>query len=378
MFSSRDLDELVQVDAQPAVSLYLPTHMAGRETRQDPIRLKNLLGAAAERLAASHRSPEIETLLSPAADLLDDHEFWQHQQQGLAIFLAPGFARVHQLPIAVAEELALGRYPHIKPLLPVVEEAGPFWLLAITARHTRLYRGSRWSFAECSGLDLPRGVAEIRGQTEYQEGHRAPPVGRRGGLAKAQSLGQTPEETRKTELIELLHRITGVVAPEIKRDPAPVILAASPEIRGHFHEIAGWKEILGDGLDENPDASREEELHMRAYALNEQRLAAARGQALDRLNARLGSAGATTKPDEIVRAARYARIDTLFVDGDEHLWGEFDESADRIVAHQSAVEGSIDLLDYAALMTLRHGGRVVQVAREALPPPGLAAAILRY
>jgi hypothetical protein len=37
-----------------------------------------------------------------------------------------------------------------------------------------------------------------------------------------------------------------------------------------------------------------------------------------------------------------------------------------------------DILDFAALMTLRHGGSVILVAREALPPPSLSAAILRY
>ena len=64
--------------------------------------------------------------------------------------------------------------------------------------------------------------------------------------------------------------------------------------------------------------------------------------------------------------------------GDEHLWGIFDEAEDRVVAHGSAAEDDIDLLDYAALMTLRNGGSVKVVDRAALPPPGLAAAILRY
>jgi hypothetical protein len=34
---------------------------------------------------------------------------------------------------------------------------------------------------------------------------------------------------------------------------------------------------------------------------------------------------------EVVRAARYARVDALLLGGDKHMWGEFDEEADRIV-----------------------------------------------
>ena len=378
MFSRSDLDELVAMDARPAVSLYLPTHVAGREIRQDPIRLKNLLSAAAERLAARWRRPEIEDFLRPAEALVGDEEFWRHQQQGLAVFLAPGFNRIHKLPISVPEEIFLGDHFHIKPLLALLEDAGSFWLLTISAKHTRLYRGSRWEFRENREIDLPQGVGSIRAMTDYEETQYASPVGRRGTLAHAQSFGEAPEELRKSELIEFLRRVVSAIEPHLKGNPAQVILAAHPEIQGHFREIAGWKEIQPDGITENPDALTDDELHQRAYALVEPKLAEARAEALDRLNALLAAGKATTKPEEIVKAARYARVDTLFLTGDDHLWGSFDESEDRVVAHGSPADGDIDLLDFAALMTLRQGGSVTLVAREALLPPGLSAAILRF
>ena len=66
MFSRTELEELVTMEVQPAISIYLPTHVADREGRQDPIRLKNLLSAAAERLGAGRRLPKINALLSLA------------------------------------------------------------------------------------------------------------------------------------------------------------------------------------------------------------------------------------------------------------------------------------------------------------------------
>lgn len=378
MFSRSDLDELVAAEAQPAASIYLPTHVAGREIRQDPIRLKNLLSLAAERLAASRRKPEIDALLAPAEGLVADDNFWRHQEPGLAVFLAPGFSRIHKLPLPVREESVLGEHFHIRPLLPLLEDAGSFWLLTITAKHTRAYRGSRWGFAEVTDIDLPQGVGPIRGMTDYQETQYANPVARRGTLAHAQSFGEAPEELRKTELIEFLHRVAATFGPHLKRNSTPLILAAQPEIQGNFREIAGWKEIQPEGIVENPDALDEDELHRLAYALVESKAAEARTAALDRLNALLSAGKASTKPEEIVKAARYARIDALFLSGDEHLWGRFDETEDRVIAHGSNGEGDVDLLDYAALMTLRHGGSVMLVDRAMLPPPGMAAAILRY
>jgi hypothetical protein len=378
MFSRSDLDELVVTEAQPAVSIYLPTHVAGREIRQDPIRLKNLLSSAADRLAAHRRKPEINALLASAQALVGDDDFWRHQDEGLAVFLAPGFHRVVKLPISVPEQMMVGGYFYIKPLLPLFEDAGPFWLLTISVKHTRLYQGSRWNFGEVTDIDLPQGVGEVRGETEYQEGHYARPLGRHGTLAHSQSFGEAPEELRKTELVELLHRIVTAFEPYLKGSPAPVILAAHPQIQGHFREIAGWKEIQPAGISENPEAFLPEELHRRAYEVVEPKVFEARAAALGRLYELLPGGKVTTKPEEIVKAARYGRAGTLFLTGDEHLWGTFDEAEDRVLTHGSVVEGDIDILDYAALMTLRHGGSVMLVERTELPSSSLAAAILRY
>jgi hypothetical protein len=121
------------------------------------------------------------------------------------------------------------------------------------------------------------------------------------------------------------------------------------------------------------------DLHRKAWAvcapLEEQN----RAEALDRLRSLLGNRGkATTETEEIVKGARYGRIDRLFLSDGQKLWGFFNESEDRVVAHPEPIEGDDDLLDYAALMTLRQGGNVTLVDRIQLPPDRPAAALPRY
>jgi hypothetical protein len=384
MFLRNDLDQLLAFNKCPAVSVYLPTHPAGREVRQDAIRLRNLLADAAKRLAGQYRGPEIDALLKPARRHVDDEEFWRYQQHGLGVFLGPGFARIHKLPIAFPEELVIGSHFHIKPLLPLIDMSGWFWLLALSADRTRLYQGSRWTFEEVAGLDLPQGIAELQRETEYQEAHKASPTGRPqrgpGGVAYAQALGDTPDELHKTQLIELLRRIAAAVEPVIKSQPAPVILAAEPKIQGHFRELAKWKELLPEGIVQFADAAAPETLHRKALQILAPREEQACAEALGRLDSLLGtgSGKATTKTEEIVKAAHYGRVDRLFLRDGQPLWGRFDDANDRITAHRSPVAGDDDLFDYAALMTLRQGGSVLLVDRAQLPPDGPAAAILRY
>ncbi len=59
-----ELKTLIQKPEGPCVSIYMPTHRAFPDTKQDPIRFKNLLREAEERLKqAGFRSLEAKKLL---------------------------------------------------------------------------------------------------------------------------------------------------------------------------------------------------------------------------------------------------------------------------------------------------------------------------
>ena len=332
------------------------------------------------RSGAARKSP----ILEPARRLIDDEAFWRNQAQGLALFLAPGFDRLHKVPIDVPERLTVGGNFCIRPLLPLLDAATRFWLLAVTAGRSRLYQGAQWSFSEVHGLALPQGIAAVASENVYEEAHQAAPTGRpqRGpaGLAHAQSFGEAPDELRKTELIELLHRVAAATEPAIRREPAPVILAGPPEIQGNFREVAHWKELLPEGILGNPDAMSADDLHRRAWRLMAPRQNRVRDEAVGRLHSLIGTGNgkATSKAEEIVKAAHYGRVDQLLLCDGATLWGRFVEGADRIVAHGTPDADDDDLFDYAALMTLRHGGKATLVDRGQLPSNSAAAAILRY
>src|SRR5688500_11416122 len=94
------LQSLIAEQGKWCISLYMPIHRAGREQQQNPIRLKNLLAEAEAKLLASGlRSPEVQSLMHQAEELLWDKEFWQHQGDGLAIFLTNNFHKVYRLPL---------------------------------------------------------------------------------------------------------------------------------------------------------------------------------------------------------------------------------------------------------------------------------------
>src|SRR5215207_5960712 len=104
LVQEQDVHELIEHADGTAVSIFLPTHRLPSESRQDPIRLKNLLDEAEDRLATvGLRSPQVREVLAPGRELLDQGWFWSHQSDGLALFLAPGFARNYRLAVDLPE-----------------------------------------------------------------------------------------------------------------------------------------------------------------------------------------------------------------------------------------------------------------------------------
>ena len=82
------LKNLAQQMASPSISIFLPTHRAGQDAQQDPTRFKNLLREAEKQLLGSGTgSREVSALLQPAQALMDDSNFWNHQHDGLAVFM---------------------------------------------------------------------------------------------------------------------------------------------------------------------------------------------------------------------------------------------------------------------------------------------------
>ncbi|HEX6979281.1 MAG TPA: hypothetical protein VF342_08270 [Alphaproteobacteria bacterium] len=384
MFTTNDLRTLMGRTARPAVSIFLPTHVRGREIRQDPIRLKNLLSEAeAQLVARGQRAEAVRDMLEPARELVDDGPFWRHQDQGLALFLAPGVFHRYHVPLALAEGMFIGPSFHIRPLLNLLAVDGRFLVLTISNARTRLFECSRFNLTERTDLDVPHGVEAIAQETEYQEMLDANPFGRKragmqGGVQGYQSVGEDPEQVRKTQQIEYLRRVAAGVDATLGSDDAPVVLAAESQIRGHFNKISGLDPV--SELELNPDAFEPGELHRLAFEKIRPHLLDARRRALDQFNTLLGNNDprAGIRVEDIVKGARYARVEMLFVADGEHLWGRFDERTGQVTVHGRPNGDDCDLLDYAAAQTLLNGGRVDLLPRAEMPRGALATAIFRY
>jgi len=131
LLSKSEIKNLVKKNSNPCISIYMSAHREWNGLEQDIIRFKNLLNKVEKNLAEKNfRLEQINDLLHPAKNLLSDRDFWNHQSDGLAVFIAEDEFNVFKLPLSFEEEAIINNRYYIKPLLKILSGDGCFFLLA--------------------------------------------------------------------------------------------------------------------------------------------------------------------------------------------------------------------------------------------------------
>lgn len=385
LLTKEELKILLEKYSEPCISIFIPTHRAGVETLQDPIRFKNMLREVEERLIASgQREPDVKELLNPAQELLKDTRFWQHQMDGLAVFRSPEFFRYYRLPLHLEVLLVIANRFHVKPLLPLLVGDGRFYILALSQNEVRLLQGTRYSVSKIELEGLPQNLAEAL-KYDYPERqlqfHTRTP-GSTGSRRSAvfYAAGDVVGDF-KDRILRYFREIDKGLHGLLKDEHAPLVLAGVDYLLPIYKEASTYPHLASEGIEGNPELLSAEELHQRAWPLVQPFFQKAQEDAIAKYNQLSGSNRVSSDVKEVVPAAYAGRVESLFVAIGFQQWGIFDPNTNTVDLHTNMAPGDEDLLDLAAVQTLLHGGSVYTVTQEKIPgdPKHRSlAAIFRY
>ncbi len=381
LLSRAELQALTQMSREPCVSIYLPTHEAGPQTRQDPIRLKNLIGQAQERLVAeaSWTETEAEAMLQPVTMLLEQPDFWQHQQQGLAIFCKPDFFQTYRLPLSFEALVVVTHRFHIKPLIRLLTNETEFLILAISQNQLRLFQATQYTIHAMDLDDVPQSLAEAlqyddpEKQLQFHSGNSADST----PMYHGHGVGTTDN---KDEILRYFQKVEGGLQPLLWDHQIPLVFAGVDYLFPIYQQANSYPLLLEDCVSGNPDQLKPTELHQQAWPIAHSYFQKTQQQAIaqyqDQTETNLTSADLTN----IVLAAHEGQVETLFVTQGTQQWGKFDLQTRKVETHSSESPQNFDedLLDLATVQTWLQGGHVYVLEPEQMPTDASLAAVLRY
>ena len=371
ILNKEQFESLANFDNKPCISIFIPTDRAGKEVLEEEakLRLKSEWKKVYERLKAMNLSQEkIDKLGKPVEDLIADRDFWRHQSDGLAIFLADGFFEKHTLPVNFETFSYVADHFYLKPLVPMLNRDSRFYLLALQLDKVKLYEATQYSIGEVKVDDLVPSQLEDRVGYDYEDKDRKHKT--QNNLAGSSTVhGYSPAtRDRKNEILRFFRAVDKGIYQILNDEKVPLVVACQDSYFPIYKEASRYKHLYQQVVPGNPEADYDNmfELHAGALEVLEPHFRKQMDEKIEQFN-ELNPERTSSSPSDILPAIYEGKVDTLFLQNREDLWGNYNENMSSVQIDEESTTANLSLMNLAAMKVVEQGGKVYLMEREFMP-----------
>jgi hypothetical protein len=295
----------------------------------------------------------------------------------LAVFCTPDFFEYYKVSQEFDNFAYVDDRFFVTPLLPMLARDGSFYMLALSQKNVRLLDCTRETQAEVDLKDIPENFEEFQQEFTYERHSGGRTMGA-GGSMSFHGLGDDQKEEQLKKISEYISQVETGVTNYMKRQGDPLVLAGVTDIVSAYKEYNKYNNLLEEFVRGNSDEKSDKELREEGWEIVKPHFLSVIDEELDRYADLSSTEKISSDLEDVVKAARYGRIDTLFVPIGQYRWGKFDEQEDAVFTDDQQQDGFHDLYNYAALHTLSKDGKVYALNGEKMPKYSSIAAIYRY
>jgi hypothetical protein len=382
IINTAEVKELAAFKGNNCVSVYIPTHVFGKETYEgeDTIRFKSLMQKIENQLSEKGlKQTEIDKLLMPAKKLITDTGFWRKQSEGLAVFIAEDFFKFFHIPTDFEQFEIISDKFHLKPILPLFFENGFFYILALSKDAVKFYQCTRHTISNFDLEDfVPQGMEEALMYDDPQQSlqHYSGSGTKSNAMFHGQGGGK---DEQKTDIARYLSAVDEGLMKLIKADNVPMVIAAVDYLIPIYKGVSKYNHIMEDGVMGNPEYVDIHELHSKAWDAVEPYFMKNKRKAMTNYLENPDAALVTSSLERIIPAAFFKQVNQLFIEKNTTIWGKFDPIKNKLEIHNDYKNGDDDLLDEAAIHTFLNGGEVFALPADEMPDQfSKIAAVFRF
>jgi hypothetical protein len=187
-----------------------------------------------------------------------------------------------------------------------------------------LLQCTRYSVNEVELEDVPQSIGEAlryddpEKQFQFHTGTPQGSGGDRSAMFHGQGAGADDE---KDNILRYFRKVDGGLQELLKNQQAPLILAGVEYLLPIYKEANNYPNLMDEGFTGNPDELKAEELHEQAWKIVQPYFEQAQQSAASRYQQLAVTGQASNNITEVVTAAYFQRIDSLFVAVGLQKWG---------------------------------------------------------
>ena len=353
------------------------------DTRQVRLAVKKALEAVEQGLER-RRVPrkQAAVLMEPLRTFAVEVEK-ETEHKGIVILRSPDLFEHYFVPREMEDSITIAGHFHLLPLIPLLREGHRFYILALSQKHVRLLRCTNTT---SEVLDLPPSMPSKLDEflETDQPDHVLDNASAGGPGASAMvTFGTAAEKERRDEhLLHFYREVDRGITELLKNDTAPLVPAGVEYEQVLYRGVSRFPRLVAEGVRGAADGLKGGEVHKRALELMPTHWRREVDRALEMFEQFGGSNRASLNLREIVKSAYEGRILHLFVQQGVRHRGNFDEMTHQVRSHRQEQAGEHtddeDLINAAAVETLRHNGNVYVIPANRVPHGSQLAAVMRY
>ena len=377
------LRELALVEGKQLVSLFASMQRAGREVRQNEIRWKNILKDARQQLLdAGLEEDAADKYLKPANDKVSDAEFWQHQSDGLAMFLSDSGMQEFSSPISFEQKIVVANQYHLRPLLPIVNDGKHCFVLATSPNRVRLLEIVDETIEDVEPKDLPDNLRDALNIDEYVTALQCHSISDGSANGKQAAAfhghgGSDPDVKKQDEILQYFHRLDNALSQYFGSEDVPLVFAGVDYLFPIFQQACNYKNLHPESVGGNPDKLSPAEILQLIRPIMNQFAERRNSEIVSIFQDKAHTDWASKDPNEIYIAAKMGQVESLILSSDFAAIAFLDEGGSLEFKNNSKDQPAFDVGNLILIEVLRNGGHAIELCKNDLPGETKVAAVFR-
>lgn len=382
LISEKDFKHLAEFENELCISIFIPTKRGGKEVLEgeNQLSLKSRWQEVKKKLEKTDTSPEqIAKLEGPVSKLINNKDFWRHQSDGLAIFVSEDFFQYFTVPVNFEPYTFISKEFYLKPLTPMFSGDDEFYILALQIDKVELYEGTKYSIGRIDVEDLTPERLEERVGYDYEEKNRKHQTLHNMGGTSTQHGYDEANRDRKNEFLRFFRAVDKGLHKILKNEKVPLVVACQDYLFPIYQEASTYKFLYKESIPGNPsDYPNMFALHGAAVNLLEPYFEKDRDNKMTQFK-ELNPERTSVQVTDILPAVYEGKVDTLFLENREEIWGRYDEEMRKVVIEDQQHTQNTSLMNLAAKKTIQEGGSVYLVEEAFMPDKSSKMnAVFRY
>lgn len=356
-------DQLNIAQANPAISIFVPTHRTFPDNQQDAIALKNALKELETRLSETHDKREVPTRLEQIEKELAEHDH-NYNLDTLAIFSTPESTQIFNFPFKVKPRVIIDQHFATRDILRELNSSVHYYMVIVSRMNGRLFEVFNDQLVhefnqedELQGLEFP-----------LENTH----------LYTTSSNDRSNATKEENYIKEFLNRVDKSVQEVYKQNPLPIIVVGDERTVSFYQQVCDNPSAIFATVTNSTNLESEARLliddaqdKVNLYRTKLQQASQAEISQAKSQNLLIEDLSS------IYRAAKEGRVDQIFIRKGYIQPATIDEETSNVELN-SDTTNTDDIVDDVLSIVIQHGGKANFLSGEFLDDNINLLAKVRY